>query len=113
MSQISKIVTKHTINPNLLSINYAIGGAIETRAMQINEDLKLGKGNYPFKSITETHKANPKLYGFPSFTFYRQVLSILLNPNEINSGKYCTDVKKRANLYLKQMCIRHQHMLKF
>ena len=91
------------INPNLLSINYAIGGAIETRACQIKDDLKKGTVSYPFKSLTETHKANPKLYGFPSFSFYRQVLSILLNPQEMKKKDFSNDIKKRADYYLSQI----------
>ena len=91
------------INPNLLSINYAIGGAIETRACQIKDDLKKGTVSYPFKSLTETHKANPKLYGFPSFSFYRQVLSILLNPQEMKKNDFSNDIKKRADYYLSQI----------
>ena len=98
-----KIINLKTINQNLLQINYAIGGEIEVRANQITEDLKNGRGHYPFRSITETHKANPKLYGFPSFSFYRQVLSILLNPSEINNPIISKDIKKRVHYYFGQI----------
>ena len=100
---LSKIINLKTINQNLLQINYAIGGDIERRASQITEDLKAGRGHYPFNSITETHKANPKLYGFPSFSFYRQVLSILLNPSEMKNPSISVDIKKRAKFYLGQI----------
>ena len=65
---LENIINLKTINQNLLQINYAIGGDIERRATQISEDLKAGCGIYPFTSITETHKANPKLYLFHSIT---------------------------------------------
>jgi len=100
---LEKIINLRTINQNLLQINYAIGGDIELRATQISEDIKAGRGNYPFNSVTETHKANPKLYGFPSFSFYRQVLSILLNPAELSNAKISSDIKKRAKFYLAQI----------
>ena len=100
---LEKIINLKTINQNLLHINYAIGGEIETRANQISEDLKNGRGHYSFDSITETHKANPKLYGFPSFSFYRQVLSILLNPAEVNNPMINSDIKNRAKYYLGQI----------
>lgn len=103
LPKIPKIININTINPNLLHINYAIGGEIETRAAQISSDLLLHPNRYPFKSLCETHKANPKLYGFPSFSFYRQVLSILLNPSEIKNPSIPIDIRSRAKFYLSQI----------
>lgn len=98
-----KIINTNTINQNLKYINYAIGGEVEQRSHQITEELKSGNKKYSFSAITETHKANPKIYGFPSFSFYRQVLSILLNPSEMSNPSINLDIKNRAKYYLGQI----------
>lgn len=69
------------------------------------EELKSGIKKYSFLAISETHKANPKIniYVFPSFSFYIQVLSILLNPLKKNNPSINLDIKSRAKYYLGQI----------
>ena len=69
-------ITIDTINPKVKEMQYAVRGAIVSRAGEIEEQLKKDPSKYPFDKIVMCNIGNPQSLGQKPITFYRQVLSI-------------------------------------
>eukprot|EP01017_Pseudomicrothorax_dubius_P004341 TRINITY_DN1084_c0_g1_i1.p1 TRINITY_DN1084_c0_g1~~TRINITY_DN1084_c0_g1_i1.p1 ORF type:complete len:519 (-),score=144.01 TRINITY_DN1084_c0_g1_i1:45-1601(-) len=87
------------LNQNLVKAEYAVRGAIVTRAAQIEQEIQEGK-QYPFDSLTECNIGNPQYFGQKPISFSRQVLSIMMNPESLATSGYSKDVKNRAKSYI-------------
>jgi alanine transaminase len=102
-STTKKALSVGNINQHVVKAEYAVRGAIVTRAGEIMEEINTGKQTYPFKDLTECNIGNPQYFGQPPITFSRQVLSLLVCPELISSAPFHKDVKNRARYYLSKM----------
>ena len=99
---LGKALTLKTINPNLIEAQYAVRGIMAQTAAKIRQDLEAGTGSYPFDEITECHVGNPQALGQKPVSFYRQVLSALVNRELLDSPAFPEGVKARARYYIKK-----------
>lgn len=69
-------ITVDTINPKVRAMEYAVRGAIVTRAGEIEAQLKKDPSSLPFDKIVMCNIGNPQSVGQKPITFYRQVLAL-------------------------------------
>ena len=93
-------LTIKNINPNLLKAEYAVRGPIVARSEEIKEDLAAGRGNYPFKTVISCNIGNPQALKQPPLSFYREVLSLCVNPMLVQPEKI--DILRKSGLYQKE-----------
>ena len=67
------------VNQNIIDLEYAVRGPIPQRAAKLKQQGK---------NIIPCNIGNPQALGQKPITFYREVLSLLENPNLINREKY-------------------------
>ena len=98
------------LNEHVLKAEYAIRGAIPTRAEQIQDQINLDPESVPFDKITTANIGNPQQLQQKPLTFSRQVVSILQYPELlkhkdilIQSGAYNSDSLERASLLLNKI----------
>lgn len=92
-------LTIDSISKEVLNAQYSIRGMIWKEQEKLEKELK-AKKNLPFDEFCYLHAGNPQLYGMKPVTFHRQVLSICLYPELLDSSTFSDDVKRRANEYI-------------
>ncbi|RUS13654.1 pyridoxal phosphate-dependent transferase [Endogone sp. FLAS-F59071] len=105
----SKILTYENMNPHIKRVEYAVRGELAIRAEHLKQEL--AKGNtLPFKTIINSNIGNPQQLNQKPITFFRQVASLVDNPDllapehrEILLKLYPSDVIARAELLLKNI----------
>jgi alanine transaminase len=106
MSTYKKVLTKHSINPNVINAKYAVRGEIVLRSIEHAKTLKLKDGNnkLPFGSIVSCNIGNPQECGQKPMTFPRQVMSLLDYPELLTAPTtndiFPDDVVRRAQKYI-------------
>ena len=104
MSSYSKVLTKNTINPNVLNTKYAVRGEIVLRSIEHAKALKSEDSGLPFKSIVSCNIGNPQECGQKPLTFPRQVMSLIDYPDLLESplarDVFPDDVVERAQRYV-------------
>ncbi|EJS44219.1 alt2p [Saccharomyces arboricola H-6] len=70
-------ITKKDLNASVTKAEYAVRGAIPSRADELKEQLKKNSGSLPFNDIINANIGNPQQLDQKPLTFTRQVLSIL------------------------------------
>lgn len=93
------VLTKDTINKNVVKAEYSVKGEIWKEQERIQLEINQGK-HFPFGELCHLHLGNPQLYGMQPVSFHRQVLSICLHPQLLDSPNFSDDVKRRAQEYL-------------
>jgi alanine transaminase len=96
------------INQHIVTAQYAVRGAIVTRATEIQQQLKEGIGSFPFDSIVFGNIGNPQALGQKPLTFPRLVMSLVDAPHLLEPGNveklpadlYPADVIARAQDYV-------------
>ncbi|CAG9465267.1 unnamed protein product [Pedinophyceae sp. YPF-701] len=100
-------LTEATLNPRVLSTQYAVRGEIVKIANGIVNDLAEGKGSYPFDKVVFCNIGNPQQLGQKPVTFFRQVLALMEFPALMDdpavASKFPPDVIARAKKYLAAM----------
>ncbi|KAL6945334.1 alanine transaminase [Hanseniaspora vineae] len=93
------------INPNVIEAKYAVRGPIPARASELSEQLKKDPGSLPFDKVINSNIGNPQQLGQKPLTFYRQVLSLLQNPELLKSSPqvFAPDALERAQKMLKDI----------
>ncbi|KRW98564.1 Pyridoxal phosphate-dependent transferase [Pseudocohnilembus persalinus] len=96
------------LSMSLLNAEYAVRGKVPTRAGEIQKILDKGNNqdgkSYPFTELTEANIGNPQTFGQPPISFFRQVLSGILNPDLIEEGAFKNqDVVNRVKFYQKNI----------
>ena len=93
-------ITIDTINPAVKDMQYAVRGAIVSKAGEIAAALKEDPSKYPFDKIVMCNIGNPQSLGQKPITFYRQVLALCDFPDMLDSKEaetlFPADVRKRA-----------------
>uniref|UniRef100_A0A803KQU8 alanine transaminase n=1 Tax=Chenopodium quinoa TaxID=63459 RepID=A0A803KQU8_CHEQI len=83
-------VTLETINPKVLTCEFAVRGAIVTHAMRLQEQLKQNPGSLPFDEILVCDMGNPQLLGQQPITFFQEVLALCGLPSILDEVKHKT-----------------------
>jgi alanine transaminase len=68
-----KVLTIDTINPAVLSAKYAVRGELALRANKLEQQLKDGQEDIPFKDVVHCEIGNPQALDQKPLTFIRQV----------------------------------------
>lgn len=103
-----KVLTVDSINPNVLTMEYAVRGPIVNRAVELEKQLAKAKEKaFPFTSIIKANIGDAHAMGQQPITFIRQVLAcvsdISLITHEDLAKHYPEDVKQKA-LTLLRIC---------
>ncbi|KND90584.1 putative alanine aminotransferase, mitochondrial [Tolypocladium ophioglossoides CBS 100239] len=103
-------LTVDNINPNVRRAEYAVRGELAVKSEEFRARLAKGDTSLPFQQVISANIGNPQQLDQKPITFFRQVCSLLENPellkNEdvlINSLGYKTDVIERAKRLLKHV----------
>lgn len=87
--------------PNILKFQYAVRGELAIKASHYEKLLSEG-AKLPFDRVTFCNIGNPHQLGQKPITFYRQVISLVENPELMKqTGVFPKDVIERAQHYLK------------
>lgn len=100
-------ITVDTINPNVKAMEYAVRGAIVTRAGELEAQLKKDPASLPFEKIIMCNIGNPQSVGQKPITFYRQVLALTDYPQLMDAPEasklFPADVMANAKHILENM----------
>ncbi|KAG5987426.1 hypothetical protein E4U54_005000 [Claviceps lovelessii] len=103
-------LTRDNINQHVVRAEYAVRGELAVKSEEFRARLRKGDDSLPFQQVISANIGNPQQLDQKPITFFRQVLSLLENPELLNkedvlvSGLgYKTDVIERARWLLKQV----------
>lgn len=104
LSLMSKL-TVETINPAVVSAQYAVRGELVLRAGAIKAEMRDNADHkFPFKKLVECNIGNPQAVGQQPLTFSREVLSLIVNKALIDAPGadklFAADSIARAKEYL-------------
>ncbi|KAK1251902.1 hypothetical protein MKX07_007381 [Trichoderma sp. CBMAI-0711] len=98
----------NNINPHVRAAEYAVRGELAVKSEELRAQLSKGDTGLPFDHVISANIGNPQQLDQKPITFFRQVLSLLENPQLldkedvlINGLGYKTDVIERAKFLLK------------
>jgi alanine transaminase len=107
-----KVLRPETINPRVLEVQYAVRGELALKADKYVHDLEDGNGaNLPFDKVVTANIGNPQQKGLNQrpITFWRQVISLIENPDlmeehlEVTKQIYPADAIARAQSLYKEI----------
>lgn len=84
------------LNPSVVKAKYAVRGKISDRADELKRQLESSPGSLPFTEIINANIGNPQQLKQKPITFYRQVLSILQNPQLLKNEAFLKSVPKHT-----------------
>uniref|UniRef100_D3TLH4 alanine transaminase n=1 Tax=Glossina morsitans morsitans TaxID=37546 RepID=D3TLH4_GLOMM len=90
-----KCLQLENINPNFITMEYAVRGPLVIRAGEIEKELKQG-AKKPFDYVIRANIGDCHAMGQKPITFLRQLLNLTFAPELLNSPNYPDDVKARA-----------------
>lgn len=103
-------LTVDNINQRVVAAEYAVRGELAVKSEEFRSQLAKGDKSLPFDQVISANIGNPQQLDQKPITFFRQVLSLLENPQLlekedilINGLGYKTDVIERAKWLLKQV----------
>ncbi len=82
------------VNQNILEMEYAVRGAIPQRAAELTE---------AGRKIIPCNIGNPQALGQEPLSYYRQVMSLVLNPANDAQSNYPEDISSTAQFILQKM----------
>ncbi|KAL3895508.1 MAG: hypothetical protein SGPRY_013495, partial [Prymnesium sp.] len=93
-------LTIEDVNPHIKSAEYAVRGRLLDKAVELDAQLKAGE-KLPFSQIVRCNIGNPQALGQKPLSFMRRTLSMLMNPELLESppASYPADVVARAKEY--------------
>jgi len=105
------VLNINNINPHVRAAQYAVRGELAVKSEQYRAALAKGDGkDLPFDTVIAANIGNPQQLDQKPITFFRQVASLLENPELlkhedvlINSLGYKSDVIARAQKLLKEI----------
>lgn len=107
----TKSLTIDNINPHVKEAKYAVRGILAIKSEEYRAQLKKGEGkDLPFDTVISANIGNPQQLDQKPITFFRQVASLLENPQllehaDVLTGPlgYKSDVLERAKWLLKEV----------
>eukprot|EP00128_Syssomonas_multiformis_P001529 Colp12_sorted_trinity150504_noHs@30806 len=104
-----KVLTLSSINQQLVQTQYAVRGEVPILAEKLAQQLKSSPGSLPFDNVTRCNIGNPQEVGQKPLTFFRQVASLVDNPDLLDKSKrvlvsqlFPEDAIKRAEKILNE-----------
>jgi len=94
-----KVLNINTLNPHIREMEYAVRGAIVTRAGEIEQEIKDGQAK-PFTSVIKANIGDCHAMGQKPITFLRQVQALVSYPDLLESPQFPADAKDRAQRIL-------------
>ena len=98
------------INPHVVEAKYAVRGELAVKSEEYRARPRRGETGLPFSEVISANIGNPQQLDQKPITFFRQVLSLLENPQLLdheevllNSLGYKPDVLERARHLLKNI----------
>ncbi|KAJ1351602.1 hypothetical protein KIN20_007685 [Parelaphostrongylus tenuis] len=95
-----KVLDIEHLNPNVITMQYAVRGPIVIRAVEIEKELEKGMPK-PFKNVIKANIGDAHAMGQKPITFIRQVLACVCNPILTECGGYPSDVVEHAKTILR------------
>ncbi|KAF3902533.1 hypothetical protein ABW21_db0205066 [Orbilia brochopaga] len=96
------------INPRVKDAKYAVRGELAVKAESIRRELEKDPASHPFEQVIFANIGNPQQLDQKPITFFRQVLSLVQNPDLLNESNaevvqklYPEDALARAKWLLK------------
>ncbi|KAF2242264.1 PLP-dependent transferase [Trematosphaeria pertusa] len=110
-TEVLRALNYSNINPHVKAAKYAVRGELAVRSEEYRAKLAKGEGkDLPFDTVIAANIGNPQQLDQKPITFFRQVASLLENPQLlehedvlINSLGYKSDVIERARWLLKEV----------
>lgn len=94
-TEVRRCIDVQNINPNIVTMEYAVRGPLVIRAGVIEKELKEGQKK-PFDKVIRANIGDCHAMGQKPITFLRQVLTLCIKPDLIDKTGYPEDVKQRA-----------------
>ncbi|KAF7634712.1 Aminotran_1_2 domain-containing protein [Meloidogyne graminicola] len=91
----NRVLTVDTINPNVITMEYAVRGPIVIRAVELEKQLENG-AKLPFNSVIKANIGDAHAMGQTPITFIRQVIACTSDPSLLKIEYYPEDVKQKA-----------------
>lgn len=95
----TKCLQLGNINPNFISMEYAVRGPLVIRAGEIEKELEQGVKK-PFDQVIRANIGDSHAMGQQPISFVRQLMAVCLEPKLLKSSDFPDDVKERANCIL-------------
>ena len=102
-------LTPETINPHVRAAKYAVRGELAVKSEEYRARLARGDTSLPFAQVISANIGNPQQLDQKPITFFRQVLSLLENPQLLEKEDvllgalgYQPDVVERAKWLLRE-----------
>lgn len=100
----------NNVNPHVVEAKYAVRGELAVRSEEYRAKLARGDKDLPFDQVISANIGNPQQLDQKPITFFRQVLSLVENPQLlekedvlINQLGYKSDVVERARWLLSKV----------
>ena len=100
----------NNINPHVVEAKYAVRGELAVRSEEYRAKLAKGDKDLPFDQVISANIGNPQQLDQKPITFFRQVLSLVENPQLLEKEDvlvsqlgYQTDVVERARWLLSKV----------
>ena len=111
ITETETVLTLDNINPHVRAAKYAVRGELAVKSEKYRAQLAKGEGKaLPFDTVIAANIGNPQQLDQKPITFFRQVASLLENPQlleheDVLTGAldYQTDVVARAKKLLKDV----------
>lgn len=111
VTQQLKSLSVDNINPHVKEAKYAVRGLLAIKSEEYRAQLKKGEGkDLPFDTVISANIGNPQQLDQKPITFFRQVASLLENPQLLEHEDvllgplgYKKDVVKRAKWLLSEV----------
>lgn len=107
---VTHALTIDNVNPHVKTAQYAVRGELAVRSEKYRHKLSEDSNSLPFSSVVSANIGNPQQLDQKPITFFRQVLSLVENPELlekedvlINGLGYKKDVLDRARILLKDV----------
>ncbi|CAI5439058.1 unnamed protein product [Caenorhabditis angaria] len=95
-----KVLTTSNINPNVITMQYAVRGPIVIRAVELEKELANG-AKKPFPNVIKANIGDAHAMGQKPITYIRQLLACIANPVIMETDKSIpSDVIENAKTFL-------------
>ncbi|PIO54704.1 hypothetical protein TELCIR_23926, partial [Teladorsagia circumcincta] len=90
-----QVLVRDNINPQVVTMQYAVRGPIVIRAVELEKELEQG-AKKPFKNVIKANIGDAHAMGQSPITFNRQLVACLANPALMETANFPSDVIEHA-----------------
>ncbi|KAK6048370.1 aminotransferase, class I/II [Cooperia oncophora] len=91
----AKVLVRDNINPQVITMQYAVRGPIVIRAVELEKELERG-AKKPFTNVIKANIGDAHAMGQSPLTFNRQLIACLANPSLMETANFPSDVVEHA-----------------